>query len=1084
MKKILLSSVIIILLCITTNAQNNAVDYHKSLLSGFITPADTIQTSVYWYWISDNLSKEGVEKDLESMKAVGINRAFIGNIGLETGNPPYGKVKLYSSEWWDILHAALKKAGELGIEIGIFNSPGWSQSGGPWVKPEQAMRYLAFSDTIVTGPCKLNIQLPKPKKDFQDVKVIAYPDLSMEENRINSENSEITSEPVIQNIKNLADGDMSTELSFSGNITVRFKCNDKKTVRSITVYTTERTAAALAEFYYRQGDKYILVKKFDINRTNPSLQVGFNPYGPIVISVPETNASEFKIVFNNASEKFGIREIQISSLPKTERYVEKSLAKLYQSFLPYWHEYMWPVQPVIDSKYAIDPSKVIDVTKYMDSEGKLNWNVPSGLWKIVRAGMTPTGVTNSPATPEATGLETDKMSKKHIAAHFDAFLGEILRRIPAEDRKTWKVVVEDSYEVGAGNWTDGFIAEFKKKYGYNPVPYLPVLQGEVVKSHDVSDRFLWDLRRLVADKTAYDYVGGLREVSHKNGLTTWLECYGHWGFPGEFLQYGGQSDEVGGEFWGEGDLGNIENRAASSCAHIYGKRKVSAESFTCGGNEYSRYPYLMKRRGDRFFTEGINNTLLHVYIHQPYEDKNPGMNAWFGNEFNRKNTWFYEMDDFIKYLRRCNYMLQQGNYVADAAYFIGEDAPKMTGVCDPPLPQGYSFDYINAEVILRDLTVKNGRFVLPSGLSYGILVLPKLETISPEVLKKISSLTKQGGIIYGAPPVKAPGLKNYPSSDKEVKRLAKETWGNIDGINKKSGRYGKGTVINGLDMQEALNLVNIKPDCKIAADSVLFLHRKISGGDVYFISNQAEKQIDIKPVFRISGKKPELWDAVTGKSRSLPAFEQKDGFTTVPVRLEALESAFIVFTENTGKNGNGGFEANYPSLVDMKEINDPWSVTFDKSKGGPVNPVTFNNLLDWTQSDNDSIKYYSGKAVYKTNIELSDIPSGKQVYLELGRITAIAKVKINGKDAGGVWTAPWHINITGMLKKGNNEIEISVVNNWMNRLIGDSRLPENERITWTPVNNYKPDSKLQPSGLLGPVKIKIENKETFWDLFQ
>ena len=206
------------------------------------------------------------------------------------------------------------------------------------------------------------------------------------------------------------------------------------------------------------------------------------------------------------------------------------------------------------------------------------------------------------------------MSKKHIEAHFEAFLGEIYRRIPAEDRKCWKVVVEDSYETGGQNFTDGFLEDFKARYGYDPVPFLPVYAGTVVQSEEISDRFLWDMRRLVADKIAYDYVAGLRDVSHKYGLTTWLENYGHWGFPGEFLQYGGQSDEIGGEFWSEGSLGDIENRAASSCGHIYGKNKISAESFTAGGGGYHRYPAMMKQRGDRFFTEGINNTMMHLYI--------------------------------------------------------------------------------------------------------------------------------------------------------------------------------------------------------------------------------------------------------------------------------------------------------------------------------------------------------------------------------------------------------------------------------------------------------------------------------------
>ena len=267
----------------------------------------------------------------------------------------------------------------------------------------------------------------------------------------------------------------------------------------------------------------------------------------------------------------------------------------------------------------IRPGDILDISDCLEGD-RLTWNAPAGEWTVLRTGMLPTGVVNSPARPEAEGLETDKMSKQHIEAHFEAFLGEIYRRIPAEDRKCWKVVVEDSYETGGQNFTDGFLEAFQTRYGYDPVPFLPVYAGTVVQSEEVSDRFLWDMRRLVADKVAYDYVAGLREVSHKYGLTTWLENYGHWGFPGEFLQYGGQSDEIGGEFWSEGSLGDIENRAASSCGHIYGKNKISAESFTAGGGGYHRYPAMMKQRGDRFFTEGINNTLLHlslIHISEP-----------------------------------------------------------------------------------------------------------------------------------------------------------------------------------------------------------------------------------------------------------------------------------------------------------------------------------------------------------------------------------------------------------------------------------------------------------------------------------
>ena len=419
-----------------------------------------------------------------------------------------------------------------------------------------------------------------------------------------------------------------------------------------------------------------------------------------------------------------------------ERYAEKSLAKMFPRPLPMFNDYLWRKQPQIDSAFCIDPKKVIDLTEKV-KDGVLTWDFPEGNWIVSRTAMLTTEVSNGPSSPEGRGLEVDKMSKTHIKTHFDAFIGEILKRIPEEDRKTFKVVVQDSYETGGQNWTDTMIEDFKDKYDYDPVPFLPVLNGAIVGSPDISDRFLWDLRRLVADKISYDYVGGLREISHKHGLTTWLENYGHWGFPGEFLQYGGQSDEVAGEFWSEGTLGDIENKAASSCAHIYGKRKVWAESCTAGGNAFARYPKVMKQRVDRFFTEGINATLLHLYIQQFADSVYPGINAPFGNEFNRKNTWFSQMNVFSDYLRRSNYVLQQGLYVADVAYFIGEDTPKMTGECNPELPQGYSYDFINAEVLLTRATVKGNKLVLPDGMSYSLLILPDLETIRPEVLKKL-----------------------------------------------------------------------------------------------------------------------------------------------------------------------------------------------------------------------------------------------------------------------------------------------------------------------------------------------------------
>ena len=437
---------------------------------------------------------------------------------------------------------------------------------------------------------------------------------------------------------------------------------------------------------------------------------------------------------------------------------------MFQEPLPPFDFYTWPqAQEPESADLSIRPETIIDLTGNLRPDGTLEWNVPAGDWIILRSGLVPTGTKNSPAPAEATGLEVDKMNRIALKAHFDAYITPLLNRLSPAERVSWTHVIADSYEAGPQNWTDGFAADFQLRYGYDPLRFLPVMGGRIVGSADQSDRFLWDLRRFVADRIATEYVGGLRDLCHQAGLKLWLENYGHWGFPGEFLQYGGQSDEIGGEFWVGSSLGGVEARAAASSAHTYGKPVVWAEAFT-GGPSFTNTPRDLKNLGDWSFAEGVNQFVLHVYIHQPWEDKKPGVNAWFGTEFNRHNTWFDASKPWIDYLRRCSVMLQTGKHVADVAYYIGEDTPKMTGARNPELPAGYDFDYINSEVIEKFLSVKNGRFVLPDGMSYRLLVLPESATMRPAVLKKIGLLVADGGAVLGpapcalAQPGKFPGL--------------------------------------------------------------------------------------------------------------------------------------------------------------------------------------------------------------------------------------------------------------------------------------------------------------------------------------
>ncbi|SBW06818.1 glycosyl hydrolase [uncultured Dysgonomonas sp.] len=1040
-KTIQLFLITVISLFLSCKGNDNAEPSLAEIRDAFREVPQNTQIAVYWYWISDNISEEGVIKDLEAMKKAGINRAFIGNIGLD--DITYGEHKLFSEGWWKIMHTALKKASELNIEIGIFNSPGWSQSGGPWVKPEESMRYLASSELVVEGPVELNDKLPEVGERAQDVRVIAYPLPDTEESK-----------------------KWQAAKKHGASLNLDMHMSGKHPVRSLIIQV-DRPILTPASLYCKENGEYKLLKDFTIDRSNMQMNVGFDPLAPIVISLPEIKATDYRLVLpEDGNVGF---EATLSSLPMVERYPEKTLAKMFQTPLPLWHDYLWEKQPMVtEESILVDPSRVVDITSNFN-DGKLKWNVPEGKWKILRTAMRSTTTTNGPASPEGLGLEIDKMSKTHVATHFDAFIGEILRRIPAEDRTSFKVVVQDSYETGGQNWTDDMAERFLEVYGYDPIPFLPVLRGTVVGSPDLSDRFLWDLRRLIADRVSYDYVGGLRDESHKHGLVTWLENYGHWGFPGEFLQYGGQSDEVAGEYWSEGSLGDIENRAASSCAHIYGKRNVWAESFTAAGAGFSRYPYLMKQRGDRFFTEGINSTLLHVYIQQPYEDRNPGMSAWFGNEFNRKNTWFEHIDLFTNYLKRTNFMLQQGQYIADVAYFIGEDAPKMTGICDPALPSGYSFDYINGEVLMTRSTVRDGKLILESGMEYKVLVLPKLNTMRPELLVKIEEMVRQGLVILGPAPESSPSMKDYPEADKKVKELATGLWADL--ISGSHRQYGKGYVFNdGNSLENVFSTLSVTPDFSVSGDGkqILFIHRKLKDADIYFVSNQREQKVSFDATFRATNSSPELWDALTGETRLLPEYSVDGATTTMPLELEAYGSAFIIFNrENSEKSVSG---KNFPPEKIITTIETPWEVTFNGIVA-PESSVIFEKLYDWKESSDPQIKYFSGTARYKTTIDMKSIPDN-QLYIDLGKVMVMGKVFINGNYAGGVWTYPYRVNISKWIKEGENTIEVEVSNNWINRLIGDQQLPTEQRKTWTPVNPWNSSSELQSSGLLGPVTVQ------------
>jgi hypothetical protein len=1070
---VLLIILIIFVQC-TAPVKTSQVDF-DSMVADFISPTDENTLWCYWYWIGDDISKEGITKDLEAMKAAGIGATFIGNINPEEKD---GKVPMLSEDWWDHMIHAVNEGKRIGVDIGSFNCPGWSMSGGPWITSDKAMRHIVYSEATVSGGNKISIQLEKPKEEFQDVYVLAFPKNDKENNVLNNANAKIDVSPSIVGAQNLIDGNTNRGVDFtSKEYTITFRANKSIEARSIQLYAGDNNLMVNCELEALVDNKYIPVKKFNYDRRNFGGKTGPLSMGPLFITLPETTSDTFRLIckditvlapFGDGSKGgSGFAEVVISEAAALENYLGKTMGRMHPTPQPKADSYVWITQPDIENEeLIIDQEGVLDISDKMDADGNLNWEAPEGEWTVIRFGMTPTGVKNHPAAPQGTGYEVDKANRKLARFHFEQFIGEFLKRIPEESKSAFKYVIADSYETGSQNWTDDFEQKFEKRYGYNPKKYLPVFSGRIVGSVQESDRFLWDLRRAVADDVAYEYVGGLREIANENGLKLWLENYGHWGFPSEFLTYGGQSDFVSGEYWNEGTLGDIECKAASSAAHIYGKKTTSAECFTAARRSYVRHPAMLKKRGDWGMTEGINHHVLHLYIHQPDSDKVPGTNAWFSTEFNRQNTWFEQGKTYFDYIRRSQHLLQQGTYAADLCYFIGEDAPIMTGATNPAVPKGYSFDYINAEVIMNRMTVKDGRLVLPDGMNYGLMVLPPLETMRPELLAKLEQLVSEGGKIYGQAPKSSPSLQNYPQSDLKVNELVAKLWSGDTAIK----TYGKGAVIVDMPLQEALENFNINKDVDVS-DDVLWTHREQEGMEIYFLTNQSGKDIEVNPSFRVEGLKPQLWDAVTGEIKELSDYKVADGRTSIPLKMEVDRSWFVVFSNASNDFVGKAIVENTPTYQIAQTIDATWNIDFENKNIAPET-ITTTDLVDWSKSENDLLKYYSGKANYTTTFSYQN-SDAKDILIDLGEVGVMATVTLNGKEVGTTWMAPYRLNISDALQNGENKLEIKVVNVWRNRLTGDKTLPEAQRTTSVLVDNITPEEELIASGLIGPVTIQV-----------
>lgn len=740
-----------------------------------------------------------------------------------------------------------------------------------------------------------------------------------------------------------------------------------------------------------------------------------------------------------------------------------------------------------DGRAHANSKEVIDLTDKLNDKGELEWTIPAGKWTIMRFGYTTNGAHVSTASGRWNGLVIDYMSKKHFLHYWNRHVRPLLLSIDTLAGTTLNYLHTDSWELGGANWTESLRDEFRSRRNYDLLSFLPVVAGKIINSREESNRFLADFRKTISDCIADNHYGFFAQKAHEYGVGIHPESGGPHAGPFDGLKNYGRSDLIMSEFWSpSGHRPTPERRffvkQAASAAHIYGKKLVAAEGFTTIGHHWDDVIWKdMKPSFDHEVCAGLNKTYLHTFTNSPKEMGLPGQEYFAGTHFNPNITWWKFANVFFDYISRVQYMMQDGQFVADVLYYYGDHVPNIAALksSDPAgaLPD-FDYDVINEERLLQLETIK-GWVQLPQGNKYRVLVLPDHAILSVDALKKIKLLVQNGATIIGPKTQKTMSMMAYPSSETEISQIADTLWGHAM-TQRGSKKVGKGLMVWGYSASEWLMQNEIKPDCHFVNrnDSLNFdyIHYNRNGkADYYFLSNQNGQTAETDVAFRIKGKLPEFWNPETGEVMEAKAFKQENGMTTVPIAFKPYGSWFVVFRKDIPTNQQGGKGMNFERYEEVDTLSGAWEVAF-KSAFGESTEVTFPHLISWTEHADRNIKYYSGSALYKKSFILKDA-SSQLLYLDLGKVAdvGIAKISLNGKELGVLWSPPYRLKLSGV-KIGQNKLEVEVVNSWRNRLIGDQRLPKEERLTQTNIT-VRDDWKLMTSGLIGPVTLQRAQSE-------
>ncbi len=1064
-------------LCAKTTASNSNSSVSQ-VVNAFANPPRDAYPRVWWHWMNGNITKDGIKKDLLWMKSAGIAGFTNFDAGLETPQIVKERLVYMDPKWKDAFNYALDLADSLKFEVTIASSPGWSVTGGPWVSKDDAMKKLVWRDITVSGGKLFNDKLPdgytvcgtyqdlprdaaNPHKHdyYHDIAVVAVklPDndksmLELNPRITTSDGSSATA---------LTDGNLNTSCPIgcdsNGFSWILVEFPQKQTIRCMQLAITGQERGQFARVLESSDDGIT--------------------FRPVLSSLPVTNASSRTIDFPDASAKFfrlrnavkgqglNYTEMQLLPVARVNIDTEKAGFAVSSTIADFY--------PTPETGDAISLDNVVDLTSKVNN-GVLTWQVPDGRWRIFRFGYNLTGQTNGPASPEATGLEVDKFDKVAVKKYYNEYFKMYQNASRNRLGKVISHLMIDSYEAGCQTWTPQMPDKFKKRNGYSLTSWLPVLAGQLVGSAKQSEQFLFDWRTTLSDLICENHYDVMREILAGYGMKRYNESQEHYRmYVADGMDVKRNAEIPMSAFWIRDNgfyqlspLPEADIRESASVAHIYGQNVCAAESFTTYGlgtvdgvRAYINTPGNLKHAADAAMAYGLNRFVIHCSVHQPCDDKIPGLGLGpYGQWFNRHETWAHEAKAWIDYLGRSTYMLQQGKFVADIAYFYGEDKNITSRFGDErvKVPEGYSFDFVNASILQNMLKIKNNNLTTASGMSYKVLVLDEqIRFMSLPVLKRIAKMAKSGVIIIGDKPQ---ACANLNADQKQFDKLVNEVWNS-----------GKANVYPFSAMAEALGKAGVAPDVKYLSQNtgeVHFVHRQLADGHIYWFANISPEARKVKVSCRVSGKKPYVLHPETGIKEEI-AYEMLDGRTIITLDLTADDAQFVIFDENTT---TAKHELPATELVERMSISSPWTVNFQENRGASAQAV-FQRLKSLSESNVGSVRYFSGTARYSCTFQWNSAAPKDALYLNLGEVYNMARVKLNGTDLGLVWKRPFVVPVGNAIRDGENELEIEVTDTWQNRLIGDAQPNVNDPITYTAVKFYNAADTLYPAGLVGPVKI-------------